>query len=144
MFLKFCNIYGKTPMPELLSQQSCRSEACNFMRRETLAQVFSCKFWKIFKDTFFKRIPPVAASDSLRLTLVSISVLPNLWSFQVSFYLVFMNILSNQHCIIIYKIKLKNQAKIWIKNLLDKTIFEQGRRIRFQPRGSQNQKKGHF
>ena len=28
-------------------------EACNFIKKETLAQVFSCEFWKISKNTFF-------------------------------------------------------------------------------------------
>ena len=27
--------------------------ASNFIKKETLAQVFSCEFWKIFKNTFF-------------------------------------------------------------------------------------------
>ena len=26
--------------------------ACNFSKREALAQVFSCEFWKIFKKIF--------------------------------------------------------------------------------------------
>ena len=29
------------------------SEACNFIKKETLAQVFSCEFCEIFKNTFF-------------------------------------------------------------------------------------------
>ena len=33
-----------------------------FFKKETLAQVFSCEFCEIFKNTFFKRKPPVAAS----------------------------------------------------------------------------------
>ena len=36
--------------------------ACNFIKKETLAQVFSCEFCKIFKNTFSYRTPPVAAS----------------------------------------------------------------------------------
>ena len=28
-------------------------EACNFIKKETLAQVFSCESWDIFKNTFF-------------------------------------------------------------------------------------------
>ena len=28
-------------------------ETCNFIKKETLAQVFSCEFSKIFKDIFF-------------------------------------------------------------------------------------------
>ena len=34
----------------------------NFIKKETLAQVFSCKFCEIFKNTFLCRTSPVAAS----------------------------------------------------------------------------------
>ena len=34
----------------------------HFIEKETLAQVFSCEFWEIFKNTFFYRTPLVAAS----------------------------------------------------------------------------------
>ena len=37
-------------------------QACNFIKKEILAQVFSCEFCKISKKTFFYRTPPVAAS----------------------------------------------------------------------------------
>ena len=39
-----------------ISHQRCsiRPEACNFIKKETLAQVFSCKFCEISKSTFFK------------------------------------------------------------------------------------------
>ena len=47
-------IRRKTPVPE--------PQACNFFKKETLAQVFSCKFCEISKDTFSYRIPPLAAS----------------------------------------------------------------------------------
>ena len=30
-------------------------QACNFIEKETLAQVFSCEFYKISKNTFFYR-----------------------------------------------------------------------------------------
>ena len=30
-----------------------RPEACNFIKKETLAQVFSCEFCEIFKNNFF-------------------------------------------------------------------------------------------
>ena len=36
--------------------------ALNFIKKETLAQVLSCEFCEIFKNTCFYRIPPVAAS----------------------------------------------------------------------------------
>ena len=37
--------------------------ACNFIKKETLAQVFSCEFFKISKYTFCYRTPPLAASE---------------------------------------------------------------------------------
>ena len=42
--------------------------ACNFIKKEALAQVFSCEFCEISKDAFFYRTPLVAASafDSVR------------------------------------------------------------------------------
>ena len=43
--------------------------ACNVIIKETLAQAFSCEFCEIFKNTFFYRTPPVAASDNLKLLL---------------------------------------------------------------------------
>ena len=38
-----------------------RPEACNFIEKETLAQVFSCEFCEISKNIFSYRTPPVAA-----------------------------------------------------------------------------------
>ena len=35
------------------------AKACNFIKKESLAQVFSCEFCEISKDTFFNRTPPV-------------------------------------------------------------------------------------
>ena len=40
-------------------------ETCNFMKKETLAQVFSCEFCEIYKNTFYYRTPLVAASGVL-------------------------------------------------------------------------------
>ena len=37
--------------------------ACNFIKKETLAQVFSFEFCEIPKNTFSQRTPLVAASD---------------------------------------------------------------------------------
>ena len=39
-----------------------QDEACYFIEKETLAQVFSCEFSEISKNTFSYRTPPVAAS----------------------------------------------------------------------------------
>ena len=40
-----------------------RPEACNFIKKETLAQVFSYEFYEISKNTISYRTPPVAASE---------------------------------------------------------------------------------
>ena len=40
-----------------------RPHACNFIKKESLAQVFSCEFCKIFKNIFLYRTPLVAASE---------------------------------------------------------------------------------
>ena len=46
----------------VLRNFSNRPQACNFIKKDSLAQVFSCQFFEISKNTFFYRIPPVAAS----------------------------------------------------------------------------------
>ena len=51
MFLKFRQIYRKTLVPESL-----------LYKVAGLAQVFSCEFCKIFKNTLFYRTPPVSVS----------------------------------------------------------------------------------
>ena len=43
--------------------QSCRSHAWNFIKKETLAEVFFCEFCENSKSTFSYRIAPVAASE---------------------------------------------------------------------------------
>ena len=42
--------------------RSSQAQACNFIKKESLAQMFSCEFCEISKNTFFYRTPPVAAS----------------------------------------------------------------------------------
>ena len=37
--------------------------ACNFIKKEALAQVFSCEFCEISKNIFFYRTAPVTASE---------------------------------------------------------------------------------
>ena len=38
-------------------------QSCNFIKKETLAQVFPCELCEISKNTFSYITPPVAASD---------------------------------------------------------------------------------
>ena len=49
------------------SKQSS-GEACKFVKKETLAQVFSCEFCEISKNTFFYRRPLVASPEIRNVT----------------------------------------------------------------------------
>ena len=63
MFFQIGVLKNFAKFPESLFQQCCRTEACNFIKKETLAQVFSCEFYKTFKNAFSFRTPLVAASE---------------------------------------------------------------------------------
>ena len=45
------------------NSQKNTSARVYFMKKKTVTQVFSCKFYEIYENTFFDRIPPVAAAD---------------------------------------------------------------------------------
>ena len=47
--------------------QNSQENTCVFFNKETLAQVFSCEFCEISKNTFSYRTPLVAASEKLKL-----------------------------------------------------------------------------
>ena len=57
----------------LLKGYSERPQACNFIKIETLAQVFSCEFYETSKNTFFYRIPLVAASVWFRVEILCLN-----------------------------------------------------------------------
>ena len=50
-------------------QKSLLSEVCNFIKKETLAQMFSSEFCEISKNTFSYRTPPVATSGIMMLAI---------------------------------------------------------------------------
>ena len=52
---------------EILQNSQENTAACSFVKKETLAQVFSCEFCAIFKNTFFHRTSLVAAFDDYGL-----------------------------------------------------------------------------
>ena len=61
-------LYKKT-VPKNLSKftakhlcQGCQAEACNFIKKGTLSQMFSREFCEMSKNTLFYRTPLVAAS----------------------------------------------------------------------------------
>ena len=63
------NYYKKNAHSGAIQRRSVRKVACNFIKNESLAQVFSCEFCEISKNTFFYRTPPVADSAHWRFLL---------------------------------------------------------------------------
>ena len=51
-----------------LCQSLFMPQACNFIKKESLAQVFSCEFFEIFKSTFFTEHLRATASGYLRIS----------------------------------------------------------------------------
>ena len=62
----------KTPVPVSLFQYSCRPQACYFIKKETVEQVFSCEFCEISKNTFFHGTPLVTASVGFLTKFINI------------------------------------------------------------------------
>ena len=79
VFLKISQNTQKTPVSESSSLIKLQAQACNFIKKETQAQVFSCEFCEIFKNSLFYRTPPVAASSFSQLIL-SIFLFPQHFS----------------------------------------------------------------
>ena len=53
-----------------ISQNTQENICARVSKKETLAQVFSCEFCKIFKIIYFCRTPLVAASEFLELVVI--------------------------------------------------------------------------
>ena len=49
----FYKIHRKTPVPRSFFNKVADLEAYDIIKKETLAQVFSCEFCEIFKNTYF-------------------------------------------------------------------------------------------
>ena len=43
-------------------------KTCNFMKKETPTQVFSCDYHKLFENRFSYGIPPLATSERFQLS----------------------------------------------------------------------------
>ena len=57
-------------------------EACNFIKKETLAQVFSCEFCEITKNTFSYKTALVATSDKTNVVFIFYNMLE--WTSYIS------------------------------------------------------------
>ena len=72
----FCKKSVLKNFAKFTGKQLCQSlffnkvagQACNFVKKETLVQVFSCEFCEIFRNTFFYRTPLAVASGNTNLT----------------------------------------------------------------------------
>ena len=66
---------GYLELPEAVVQRCSVKKVFldNFIKKETLAQVLSCEFCEISKNTFFHRTHPAAASE---LLFISNSIWP--------------------------------------------------------------------
>ena len=53
MFLKISQNSQEDTCARVSFLIKLQAEACNFLKKETLAQVFSCEFYEIFKNTLF-------------------------------------------------------------------------------------------
>ena len=63
VFKNFAKFTGKYLCQSLfLHKNAGLPQTCNFFKKEALAQVFSCEFCKVFRNNFFYRTTPVAAS----------------------------------------------------------------------------------
>ena len=56
VFLKISQNSQEKPVPESLFNEAT-SKACNFIKKETMTQVFSCKYCETYKNSFFYRTP---------------------------------------------------------------------------------------
>ena len=57
-------VFRKKGVPQNSQENTCTRVSFFNKVEETLAQVFSCEFCESFKNTFFYRTPPVAASPN--------------------------------------------------------------------------------
>ena len=65
VFLKISQNSQKNACARVCLLISCRPQACNFIRKEALAQVFSCEFCEICKSIFFTEDLRTTASERL-------------------------------------------------------------------------------
>ena len=63
VFLKISQNSQKNTCARVSFLISCSPRACNFVKKETLAQVFSCEICEISKNTLLYKTPLVAASE---------------------------------------------------------------------------------
>ena len=56
----------RSSRPEVFCKKVFRPQACNFIKKEALTQVFCCVFYEISKNPFSNKPPPVVASKQIK------------------------------------------------------------------------------
>ena len=79
----FAKLTGKHLCQSLLSVK-LQAQACNFIKKETLAQVFSCEFCESFQNTFFMKhlwwlLLNISHWCLSQLLLIHFITIENLW-----------------------------------------------------------------
>ena len=72
-------------------------EACNFIKKTNLAQVFSCESCEISMNTFCRRTPPVAASVCCRRKVAAVKI-EKLKAFIIKYYNISKTYLYSSTC----------------------------------------------
>ena len=75
VFLSIWLNLQKNTSARVSSLKKLMAEAFNLIKKEALAQVFSCKFCESFKNTFFKRTLVVAAFEMLNSFVTEVAII---------------------------------------------------------------------
>ena len=68
MFLEILQNSQENTSARVYFSIKLQANACNFIKKEALAQVLSCVFCENSKNTYSYRTPPVAVSGNLKLS----------------------------------------------------------------------------
>ena len=116
MFLKISQIYRKTPVLVSLFNKVAGL-------KETLPRVFSCEICEIFKNTFFSRTPPMAASEQTQeISVGSLCDEGIFWSFSTSLPLlsnIMLNLFTKSSSDISLLFKLKYAPVLLLSYIVD-------------------------
>ena len=92
---------------EVFREKDVLKNFSKFIKKDTLAQMFPCEFWQIFKNNFFKRTHPVSASQKiiLKVSLIVKNMDSTIWNiFKTSYHSYFISNIFKLIIIIITKI----------------------------------------
>ena len=71
MFLEFSEDLQENTCPRVSFLIKLQAKTCNFIKKETLAHIFSCEFWEISRNSSFKEHLRATASGSKEKDLMN-------------------------------------------------------------------------